>query len=63
MSGLAELLASFFKVGLCSIGGGYAVIPMIQQEIVERRGWITARVFDDIITISQMTPGPLAVNA
>ncbi len=63
MSGLAELLASFFKVGLCSIGGGYAVIPMIQQEIVERRGWITARVFADIITISQMTPGPLAVNA
>ena len=63
VSGLAELLASFFKVGLCSIGGGYAVIPMIQQEIVERRGWITARVFADIITISQMTPGPLAVNA
>ncbi|MCD7953592.1 MAG: chromate transporter [Synergistaceae bacterium] len=63
MSGMAELLASFFKVVLFSVGGGYAVIPMIQQEIVERRGWITARVFADIITISQMTPGPLAVNA
>lgn len=62
MEKLAELFFIFLKIGLFSIGGGYAVIPMIQKEIVEKSGFITEKMFTDIITISQMTPGPLAVN-
>lgn len=62
MGRLLELLLVFFKIGLCSIGGGYAIIPLIQEQVVEKLGWIPQQVFTDIITISQMTPGPLAVN-
>lgn len=57
-----SLFLSFFQIGLCSIGGGYAVIPLISRQAVTLEGWITAQEFTDIITISQMTPGPLAVN-
>ena len=57
-----NLFMTFLKIGLCSIGGGYAIIPMIQQQVVLTQGWISEKVFTDIITISQMTPGPLAVN-
>lgn len=57
-----ELFITFLKIGLCSIGGGYAIIPMIQQQVVDHQGWVSQKVFTDIITISQMTPGPLAVN-
>ncbi|WP_010251397.1 chromate transporter [Acetivibrio cellulolyticus] len=56
------LFWTFFKIGLFSFGGGYAMIPLIQTEI-ERNGWIGAKEYADIIAISQMTPGPLAVNA
>lgn len=52
----------FLKIGLLSIGGGYAVIPLIQEQVVDSTGWISEKMFTDIITISQMTPGPLAVN-
>lgn len=58
-----KLFFTFFQIGLFSIGGGYAVIPLIQQEIVEKASWISQKAFTDMITISQMTPGPLAVNA
>lgn len=58
-----RLFFTFFQIGLFSIGGGYAVIPLIQQEIVEKASWISQKAFTDMITISQMTPGPLAVNA
>lgn len=57
-----NLFFTFFKIGLFSIGGGYAIIPLIQEQVVDRAGWISERLFTDIITISQMTPGPLAVN-
>lgn len=57
-----ELLITFFKIGLLSIGGGYAIIPLIQEQVVIHQAWITPKTFTDIITISQMTPGPLAVN-
>ena len=63
MAQLGRLFAVFFQIGLFSIGGGYAVIPMIQELVVTRWGWVPVQVFTDIITISQMTPGPLAVNA
>ncbi|MGC6769288.1 chromate transporter [Enterococcus sp. LJL128] len=59
---LAQLFWIFFNIGLFSIGGGYAIIPLIQEQVVFQQGWISERVFTDIITISQMTPGPLAVN-
>lgn len=62
MKQIIQLFVVFFKIGLLSIGGGYAVIPLIQKEVVERLGWVSKGVFTDIITISQMTPGPLAVN-
>lgn len=59
---LLTLFLTFFKIGLFSIGGGYAIIPLIQDQVVNNRAWITQNTFTDIITISQMTPGPLAVN-
>ncbi|MDU5082787.1 chromate transporter [Tissierella sp. P1] len=57
------LLVSFLQIGLFSIGGGYATIPLIQEQVVDLHHWLTLKEFTDIITISQMTPGPLAVNA
>ena len=58
-----KLLLTFFKIGLFSFGGGYAMIPMIEREIVEANGWIDSKEFVDIIAISEMTPGPIAVNS
>lgn len=57
-----QLFWTFLKIGLFSIGGGYAIIPLIQEQVVHQQGWLSDKVFTDIITISQMTPGPLAVN-
>lgn len=62
MNTVWELFITFLKIGFLSIGGGYAIIPLIQEQIVENNSWISERMFTDIITISQMTPGPLAVN-
>lgn len=59
---LLSLFWAFFTIGLFSIGGGYAIIPMISQQVVTANHWLSAQEFTDIITISQMTPGPLAVN-
>ncbi|MHC5268352.1 chromate transporter [Enterococcus sp. LJL98] len=63
MSVLLKLAFSFLQIGLFSIGGGYATISLIQQIIVTENQWLTIKEFTDIITISQMTPGPLAVNS
>lgn len=63
MGELWRLLIVFLQIGLFSIGGGYAIIPLIQELVVEKYAWVSQRIFTDIITISQMTPGPLAVNA
>ena len=57
-----QLFWTFLKIGLFSIGGGYAIIPLIQEQVVHQQGWLSEKVFADIITISQMTPGPIAVN-
>lgn len=62
MSALWSLLLSFLQIGLFSIGGGYATIPLIQEQVVNINQWLTLQEFTDIITISQMTPGPIAVN-
>lgn len=58
-----ELFWSFFQIGLFSIGGGYAALPMIQQQIVDLHGWLTMTAFTDVITIAEMTPGPISLNA
>lgn len=62
MNIIGTLFFTFMKIGLLSIGGGYAIIPLIQAEIVQQAGWISEKTLTDMITISQMTPGPLAVN-
>lgn len=58
-----ELFYSFLKIGLLSFGGGYAAMPLIQEQVVSGHGWITMSEFTDLITISQMTPGPIAINS
>lgn len=58
-----QLVQAFFIIGLFCFGGGYAALPLIQQKIVEDAGWITAAEFVDLTTISQMTPGPIGINA
>ena len=58
-----QLFWSFLQIGLFSFGGGYAAIPLIQGQIVERHGWLSMPEFTDLITISQMTPGPIAINS
>src|SRR6056297_317839 len=60
---LADLFLSFFKIGSFSFGGGYCMLPLIQNEIITKNSWITAETFIDIIATSQMTPGPIAVNS
>lgn len=62
MGALWALFFSFLQIGMLSFGGGYATIPLIQEYVVEGRGWLSMQAFTDVITISQMTPGPLAVN-
>lgn len=56
------LFINFLQIGLFSIGGGYAIIPLIQEQVVNSYSWLTIQEYTDIITISQMTPGPLVVN-
>ncbi len=58
-----ELLWSFIQIGLFSVGGGYASMPLIQAQVVDKYHWLTLTEFADIITISQMTPGPVAINS
>jgi len=58
-----ELLWTFIQIGAFSFGGGYAVLPMIQKYVVEQQQWITLAELADITSISQMTPGPIAINA
>ena len=58
-----ELFWAFFQIGLFSIGGGYAAMPLIQAQVVTSRAWLTMNEFADVVTISQMTPGPIAINA
>lgn len=63
MNALVQLFLSFLQVGLFSIGGGYAAIPLIQSQAVEIHHWLTTDQFLDLATIAEMTPGPIAVNA
>ena len=58
-----ELFLCFVQIGLFSIGGGYAAMPLIREQVVEMRGWLTMTQFGDVMTISEMTPGPIAINS
>ena len=58
-----QLFFSFLQVGMFSFGGGYAAMPLIQGQVVTAHKWLSMLEFTDLITISQMTPGPIAVNA
>ncbi len=58
-----QLFYTFFKIGLFGFGGGYAMLSMIQGEVVTRYEWLTPQEFTDIVAISQMTPGPIGINS
>lgn len=58
-----KLFISFLQIGCFSFGGGYAAMPLIQEQVVTLNHWLTLDAFTDLVTISQMTPGPIAVNA
>ena len=60
---LWQLYLSFAQIGLFSIGGGYAAMPLIQQQAVHLHGWLSMAEFGDLVTIAEMTPGPIALNA
>lgn len=59
---LLSLFTTFFKIGSFTIGGGYAMVPLIQSEVVDRKKWLTSDEFVDTLAIAQSTPGALAVN-
>ncbi len=59
---LLALFTTFFKIGLFTIGGGYAMIPLIEREVVERKGWISKEEFLNLMAIAQSAPGVFAVN-
>ena len=58
-----QLFLSFLQIGALSFGGGYAAMPLIQEQIVTRHGWLSMGEFTDLVTIAEMTPGPIAINA
>lgn len=58
-----QLFLSFLQIGALSFGGGYAAMPLIQNQVVDMHQWLTLSEFTDLVTISQMTPGPIAVNS
>ena len=57
-----KLFWMFLKIGIFTFGGGYSMVALIQNEVVEKEGWMTAQEFTDILAISQMTPGPVGLN-
>lgn len=58
-----QLFYNFFVIGLFTIGGGYAMLPLIQRVVVHDHAWISDQAFTDIVAISQMTPGPIGINS
>lgn len=63
MTSLSALFRSFFKIGLFTFGGGYAMIPLIEAEIINRRGWLARDEFMELLTLAQSSPGPIAINS
>ena len=62
MRELIEILKSFLKIGAFTFGGGYAMIPIIQYEVVNRRKWLSEQEFVELLTIAQAAPGPISLN-
>lgn len=60
---LALLYLTFLKIGAFAFGGGYAVLPLIAQYVVQEQGWLTTKGLTDLVSLSQMTPGPIAINS
>jgi chromate transporter len=60
---LIQLFVSYLKIGFFGFGGGYAMLSLIHSEVVVHNGWLTNGEFSDIVAISQMTPGPIAINS
>src|SRR5699024_2535131 len=58
-----QLFTTFFKIGAFSFGGGYAMLPLLEEEVIRNHSWMTQGEFVDIFAISEMTPGPVAVNS
>ena len=58
-----QLFLSFLQIGALSFGGGYAAMPLIQEQVVTVLGWLAMEAFTDLVTIAEMTPGPIAVNS
>lgn len=58
-----QLFLTYLKIGLFGFGGGYAMLSLIQSEVVEKHAWLTSREFTDIVAVSQMTPGPIGINS
>ena len=58
-----KLFSTFFLIGMFTIGGGYAMLSLIQNEVVTVHGWISDATFTDIVAVSQMTPGPIGINS
>ena len=57
-----QLFLIFSKIGIVGFGGGYAMLSLIQDDVVTKEGWLSAAEFTDIVAVSQMTPGPLGIN-
>ena len=62
MAELLKIFYSFFKIGIFTFGGGFAMIPLIEREVIERRGWIAKDDFVDMLVLAQSAPGPIALN-
>lgn len=58
-----NLFLAFLQIGVFSFGGGYAAMPLIQEQVITRYGWLTLSEFTDLVTVAEMTPGPIAINA
>lgn len=58
-----ELLLAFLRVGFFAFGGGMAALPLIEREVVTRHGWLTSRDFVELVALSEMSPGPIGINA
>ena len=62
MRELLEIGWAFLKIGAFTFGGGYAMIPLIQHEVINRRKWLSEREFSDLLTLAQAAPGPISLN-
>jgi len=63
VTNLLDIFISFFKIGAFSFGGGYAMLPLIQEEVIEIHKWLTNKEFIDVLAIAEVTPGPIAINS